>query len=146
MKTRGNNLETEVDVLPAHRYPSLCSLYSVPASHCSSSPLFYRYIPTFCCCVTLKLAIPNIPPMQGTKQSANTATTSRNKHVGPTSAHSVFKQWMSRLRNLFNFNSAAFQKNWQSLSISRNSLLWNSCVYYRVHKMSSQLNPLQIII
>jgi hypothetical protein len=32
MKTRGNNLATELDVLPAHRHPSLCSLYSVPDS------------------------------------------------------------------------------------------------------------------
>jgi hypothetical protein len=32
MKTRGNNLATEVDVLPAHIHPSLRSLYSVPDS------------------------------------------------------------------------------------------------------------------
>jgi hypothetical protein len=147
MKARGNNLPTEVDVLAAHRYPSLCSLCSVPDSHCSGSPLFYRCTPAFCCCVTLKLAILNSSPMQGTQLKRQYNRHFSKKNERPPSAHSVFQQWMSRLPDLFNFNDAAFRENWQSLSISRNSsLLWNSSVYYRVHKISSKLNPLQIII
>lgn len=36
-------------------------------SHCLSSPLFYRSIPTFCCCVTPTLAVLSISPTQGTE-------------------------------------------------------------------------------